>query len=75
MDKKGGGFLYLKEKFPKISNAKIKEGIFVGPQIRKLMKDNSFEQKLNDPKESAWECFVNIVKTFWVTTGQEITTI
>jgi hypothetical protein len=48
MDKNGSGFLYLKEKFPKIRDAKIKEGIFVGPQIRQKMKDNSFEQKLND---------------------------
>jgi hypothetical protein len=38
MDKNGSGFLYLKEKFPKISDAKIKEGIFVGPQIRQIMK-------------------------------------
>lgn len=29
----GDGFLYLKEKFPKLSEAKIDEGIFFGPQI------------------------------------------
>lgn len=34
IDKDGEGFKYLKEIFPKISNAKIMEGIFfVGPQI------------------------------------------
>jgi hypothetical protein len=32
MDRNGDGFLYLKEKFPKTSEPKIKEGIFVGPQ-------------------------------------------
>ena len=26
-------FLYLKKKFSKISDAKVKEGIFVGPQL------------------------------------------
>jgi hypothetical protein len=31
VDKSGAGFMYLKHKFPKLSVAKIKEGIFVGP--------------------------------------------
>ena len=30
----GEGLKYLKKKFPRISEAKIKEGIFVGPDIR-----------------------------------------
>ena len=29
MDKESEGFAYLKQKFPKISEAKVKEGIFV----------------------------------------------
>jgi hypothetical protein len=37
MDKEGEGFAYLKQKFPKVSDAKTKEGIFVGPQIRALL--------------------------------------
>jgi len=31
LDKNGAGFHYLKEKFPRVNNSKIKEGIFVGP--------------------------------------------
>lgn len=31
-------FLYLKEKFPKLSEVKINERIFVDPYIRKLIK-------------------------------------
>ena len=34
-------FEYLKTKFPKLSEAKVKEGMFVGPQIRKLLIVNS----------------------------------
>jgi len=30
---------YLRQKFPKISAAKKKEGIFVGPQIKQLFED------------------------------------
>ncbi|KAK4871575.1 hypothetical protein RN001_015699 [Aquatica leii] len=36
LDKNGDCFQYLKEKFPAISDAKLKEGIFNGPQIRTL---------------------------------------
>jgi hypothetical protein len=36
IDQNGAGFAYLKETFPRISDTKIKEGIFVGPQIREL---------------------------------------
>jgi hypothetical protein len=53
MDKNGDGFLFLKLKFPKLSDAKIKEGIFVGPQIRTLLKDASFVKKLNSKKPAA----------------------
>jgi len=31
MDKTGRGFQYVKNKFPKVNDAKIKEGIFIGP--------------------------------------------
>jgi hypothetical protein len=36
-DKNTAGFMYLKNKFPRISDAKIKEGVFGGPQIRELI--------------------------------------
>ena len=37
LDKNGACFTYLRERFPKLSDAKIKEGIFDGPQIRKML--------------------------------------
>jgi len=46
MDKEIEGFPYLRQKFPKISEAKMKEGIFIGPQINKLMEDHDFHTKL-----------------------------
>ena len=36
------GFYYLKEKFPRLIDSKIKEGIFVGPQKRALILDGKF---------------------------------
>lgn len=56
-------FYICKRNF-KISEAKIKEGIFVGPQIREHMKDNSFKQKLNDLENHTWRCFGNFTKNF-----------
>jgi len=39
MDKTGRGFEYVRNKFPNFSDAIIKEGIFIGPQIRELRQD------------------------------------
>jgi hypothetical protein len=42
MDKTGRVFKYMRTKFPNVSDAKIKEGIFTGPQIREVMQDKQF---------------------------------
>lgn len=34
--------------------AKLKKGIFVGPQIRKILKDQKFEEKLIEVELVAW---------------------
>ena len=43
MDRDGPAFRYLSEKVYTLSEAKIKEGIFIGPQIRELLKDIQFD--------------------------------
>ncbi|GBM89684.1 hypothetical protein AVEN_65495-1 [Araneus ventricosus] len=53
MDCGGSGFQYLRLKFPKMSETKIKEGIFVGPQIRQLVKDPVVESKLTKEEAAA----------------------
>jgi hypothetical protein len=45
--------MYLKNKFPRISDSKIKEGVFVGPQIRELIQDVKFEDRLNEVEKAA----------------------
>ena len=64
MDRNGPGFKYLSEKFSKIYDAKIKEGIFIGLQIRELFKDQVFNGLLNDVEKAAWESFRNICQNF-----------
>ncbi|GBN31006.1 hypothetical protein AVEN_38582-1 [Araneus ventricosus] len=60
MDKTGDGFNFLKTKFPLLSEAIIKEGIFVGPQIRQLAKDSKFMKHLNRKEKRAWLAFKNV---------------
>ena len=57
-------FIYLSSKFPNLSKAKLKEGDFVGPDISKLMKDNNFENVMNDVERSAWNSFKDVVTKF-----------
>lgn len=64
MDRDGEAFKHLKSKFPRISEAKIKEGIFVGPQIREIFKDQMFKSKLNEKERRAWVAFENISHNF-----------
>lgn len=64
MNKEGEGFKYLREIFPQLSDAKLKEGIFVGPEIRKLLNDRNFEAILSAKELAAWKSFVSVVKGF-----------
>ena len=64
MDKTGRGFQYLRNKFPNEGDAKIKEGIFVGPQIRELMQDKQFDEDLKETESNAWFSFKRICKDF-----------
>ena len=57
MDRTSPAFRYLHEKFPRLSEAKIKEGVFVGPQIRELFKDDRFNNLLEGDAKQAWNAF------------------
>ncbi|GBO36201.1 hypothetical protein AVEN_129876-1, partial [Araneus ventricosus] len=65
MDCGGSGFQYLRLKFPKESETKIKEGIFLGPKYRQLMKDLVFESKLTKTEAAAWRLFKELEKSFF----------
>ena len=64
LDKQGQCFMYLRKQFEKLSDAKIKEGIFDGPQIRKMFKDQNFIHHMNEIEKSAWLSFKSIVENF-----------
>ena len=65
MNQEEAAFTYLREKFPRLSEAKVKEGIFIGPQKRDLIKDEFFDSLLQDDEKATWDNFKFVVKGFW----------
>jgi len=64
MDQTGSVFKYLAEKFPQLSDEKIKEGVFVGPQIHKLFRDDMFNNLLQGDEKKAWDLFCLVSANF-----------
>jgi hypothetical protein len=48
-----------------LSEAKIKEGIFVGPQIRELTKNKTFDSIFNEVELAAWTTFKDVCSNFF----------
>lgn len=60
----GECFQYIVSVFPALSFEKIKAGVFDGPQIRTLVRDTEFANKMNDNEKAAWQCFVEVIENF-----------
>ena len=61
-------FQEIRLMFPRQSDAKIKGGIFVGPQISTMLKSESLEAKRKHGK-----CFEVWLMDFWEVKGTKIT--
>ncbi|GBM08667.1 hypothetical protein AVEN_52753-1 [Araneus ventricosus] len=44
-------------KFPKLSEAKLKEGVFTGLDIRKLLPDSLFPETMWNKEKEVWDSF------------------
>ena len=64
LDKESAAFKYLRDFFPKLSAAKVKAGVFVESQIKKIMACKKFPKKLTRTEEAAWNNFVAVVRGF-----------
>jgi hypothetical protein len=53
LQRDGNCFKYLCSKFPGLPEATFKEGIFVGPDIRKLISDEMFETTMSNVEREA----------------------
>ena len=57
-------FQILQKVFPNLSEAKIKEGVFFGPQIRKLILNKEFDKILHGNEFDAWVSFKKVCTDF-----------
>ena len=57
-------FKHKSSKFSFLSDAKLKGGIFVGPNIRSLMKDEIFQNVMTQEERMAQTGFMNVVDNF-----------
>ena len=64
LDKDCDAMNFLKAKFPKLSFAKVTEGVFIGPQLRQLLLDKHFNDTLTPVQKVAWLSFRNVCKGF-----------
>ena len=47
-----------------ISDAKIKEGIFIGPRIRELMLDEKFAATMDNHELTEWDALKQVFEGF-----------
>ena len=64
LHKNAAAFQHLSTVLPGLSAAKHQEGIFVGPQIKEVLKDTAFEELLNLKELRAWEAFKSVCSGF-----------
>ena len=57
LDKDSATFKYLCKICPQISDAKLREGILVGPQIKQVMSDSELDTIMTESEVSAWRSF------------------
>ena len=57
----GECFQHIFSLLPGLSFEKIKAGVFNGPQIRALVRDQEFARKVNDKERTAWLSFVAVM--------------
>ena len=65
MNQEEATFTYLWEKFPRLSETKLKEGTFIVPQIWELIDDEFFDKHFQGDKKAAWDSFKFVIKGFW----------
>lgn len=64
LDKESECFKYIQSQFPNLTTAKTEGGIFVGPDIRKLMRDENFTKTMTTNEKNAWVSFKSVVENF-----------
>ena len=64
LNKDGPSFQFIQTKFQYVSDAKLRAGVFDGPQVRELLKDSTFDKVLTSNGKIAWLPFKNVITNF-----------
>jgi hypothetical protein len=64
VDKESAGFGYLRQRFPKISEVKMKTENFFALQIKQTLEDQNFSTKLNSTERRAWKAFEKVCRSY-----------
>jgi len=60
LERDGQALAYMRNKFPKFSEIKVKEGIFVGLEMWEVVKDREFNSNLSDTENAVWNAFKSV---------------
>ena len=64
LDSQSPAFQYICSMFPKLSDAKLKAGVFTGPQIRCMLESEDLETTMSSLEKDAWQAFKHVVNGF-----------
>jgi hypothetical protein len=64
LDRSGPCYRYPTQKFPSLSEAKVKDGVFDGSQIRQLIRGSTFTNSVNDLELQARDLFKEVIIKF-----------
>ena len=72
LDKESLAFEHLSKILPHLSKAKLREGVLIGPDIRKTFADDIFKSLLPPDMLLAWNSFITFCDGFLVKTRSVI---
>ena len=64
LDKNVNCFNHITKTSSDLSMEKLKTGIFYGPQIRKLMPDQTFTAPMTLAERAVWCSYVSVIREF-----------
>ena len=71
LDKDGAAFKYLQNLFSKLSEAKVKGGVFIGLEVKLILKSDEFLETLSAVEKNAWICFAAVGQGFLGNTKED----
>ncbi|GBL65785.1 hypothetical protein AVEN_33407-1 [Araneus ventricosus] len=57
-------FLHLRNKFKHLSDTKVKEEVFIGPQIQQSFVMKTLKKKLSEAEKATWLAFKSVCTHF-----------